>query len=32
MQSGAKTKILSDLLENVCTNQFKYGEYKPDWF
>ena len=32
MQFGAKTKISSDLPENVYTNQFKYGEYKNGWF
>ena len=32
MQFGVITKISSDLLENVYTNQFKYGEYESDWF
>ena len=29
-QSGAKSKISSDLLENVYTSQFEIAEYESD--
>ena len=32
MQFGAKSKISSDLLENVYASQLKYGEYESDCF
>ena len=32
MQVRAKIKILSDLLENVCTSQFEGAAYESDWF